>query len=132
MDQSQKEAFGMESNDIINAAQTAYQVEQIMGGFSNNSDVCFDLEWLKTNNYYSKGSEEGYSGSLLIDYNQGSYTYSLWLTNKSYTFKGVDKSQLNIELPTTYNRFTDTDDIMKTCGGATNVVKCMDGARCTQ
>ncbi len=134
MARSQKGALGTEGIDMINAAQNAYQAEQLKGtgaAFKNNSTVCFDLEWLKANGYFTKGSAEGYTGSVLVHYKDGNYTYKFWVTNGTYTYKEIEKNKYSLDDSSDFNSSTDTDNIMKTCNnantlddGATKVVKC--------
>ncbi len=128
MARSQKGALGTEGIDTINAAQNAYQAEQLKGTgakFKNNSSVCFDLEWLNFNGYFTKGSNEGYYGSVLVTYNNGTYDYSFWIGNGTYMYRGGSsnggekKSTYSIDHAEDYSSVT-----LNNCGGATNVFKC--------
>ncbi len=130
MARSQKGTLGSEGLEIINAAQLAFQTEQLTAGsaIKNNSDVCFDLQWLKENNYFSKGKDEGYYGSVLVDYNDGAYTYSFWITNKTYTYKGIEKNSYSLDQAVDYTK--DEETSLRNCGGKTANVKCNEGAAC--
>lgn len=132
MARSQKGALGTEGLDIINAAQLAFQTEQLSGGnIKNNSNVCFDLEWLKKHNYYSKGSDEGYTGSVLATYdtNTGSYDYAFWIGNETYMYENEKKNTYNLENAKDFSSGT----TLNNCGGSSIVglVKCIGDADCT-
>lgn len=135
MARSQKGALGTEGLDIINAAQLAYQTEQLnaSSAIKNNSTVCFDLQWLKENNYFSKGKNEDYYGSVLVKYDSGTYIYKFWLTNKTYTYKGdsnegIEKNSYTLDQAKDYA--TDDEKNTRNCGGQSVNVKCNEGASC--
>lgn len=89
MTKSRKSALGTEGVGMVDAAKTAYQAEQLNNNskIKPTSDVCFDLKWLYNKNYFEKGSStDGYTGSVLVDYNSGKYTYNFWISNKVYVF----------------------------------------------
>lgn len=114
----------MESSDIINAAQLAYQTEQLTtdSAIKNNSSVCFDLEWLNKKSYFSKGSNEDYYGSVLVKYNSGTYTYTFWLTNLTYSYKGVEKNSYTLDQAKDYA--ANDEKTIGNCGGESGVIKC--------
>ena len=55
-------ALGTEGLALIDAAKTAYQMEQMKTGGSVTAarNACFDMQWLKDQGYYTKG--KGHDG----------------------------------------------------------------------
>ena len=89
MSKSRKSALGTEGVGMVDAAKTAFQAEQLNNSskIKATSDVCFNLNWLYSKNYFEKGSgSDGYTGSVLVDYNAGKYTYTFWISNGTYRF----------------------------------------------
>ena len=131
MTKSRKGALGSEGLELVNAAKTAFQTEQMGSGgkIKANSSVCFDLEWLKTNQYFEKGSAEGYKGSVFVKYDSttSSYTYSFWIDNGTYRFTNVEVSKYAYDLAT-----DSTADAINECNGATltGAVKCTGTGAC--
>lgn len=122
---SQQSALRTEGIQIVEAAKLAYQFEQSTGDIKSTASVCYDLQWLVNNNYYEKGKDAGYYGSVLIQYNTGgSYTYKVWVTNGTYGYAGLeglnyegDATEITSDLPTTGN-ITYGNVTYNTCNGA--------------
>lgn len=100
MAKSQKGALGSEGLALVEAAQIAYQAEQMASDANKinpTESVCFDLKWLVENGYYeSRKSLANYSGSVLVTYTKGAagktgtYTYKFWISDGSYAYEGGD------------------------------------------
>lgn len=89
MSKSRKGALGNEGIFLVDAAKTAFQAEQLSANSAvkSNSSVCFDLEWLYSNNYFEKGAANSYTGSVLAEQaGNGKVTYHFWISNGSYAF----------------------------------------------
>ena len=140
MTKSRKSALGTEGVSMVDAAKTAYQAEQLNSNskIKPTSSVCFDLEWLYNKNYFDKGkSGDGYTGSVLVTYSGGRYTYKFWISNGVYIFGknatngGVDPAGYDVE---DTNIVFDVDSAntgaSKACGGVTGVVKCTGNNAC--
>lgn len=84
LEKGKRSAFATEGNVLVNeSAKVAYQLEQRVGS------VCYSLEYLHQKDFYSKGKDQGYSGSVLISVsNEGATTYKFWLSNGSYIING--------------------------------------------
>ena len=125
MARSRKSALATEGLGIVDAAKAAIQAEQLSASSSINStsDVCFDLKWLCTNGYYEKGCNDDYTGSVLADYNNGSYSYKFWISNGVYVFANQDPTSYDI------NSATDGDTAATNCGGATVTTYCAGTAQ---
>lgn len=90
MEKSRKSSLGTEGLGMIKAAETAFQAEGLKGtkaAYTSTSDVCFSLKYLCVMGYFEKGcGSDGYTGSVLADYNAGNMKYSFWVTNGTYSF----------------------------------------------
>ena len=129
MTRARKSALGTEGIGIVDAAKMAYQAEQLNGSsiIKPTSSVCFDLRWLCTNKYFEKGCDgystttgDKYTGSVLVSYASGKYTYKYWISNGVYVFANIDPSQVDA------NKATDGTTASANCGSAstTGLVKC--------
>lgn len=120
MTKSRKSALGTEGVSLVDAAKTAYQAVQMQGTstLKPTEDACFSLEYLYQQNYFTKSSDDGYTGSVLVDYENGKYSYTFWISNGTYVFgsstAGVSPDGYDVE-----NSNTVTD-------GATAVTNCND------
>lgn len=90
MANSRKSALRSDGLDLMNAAKTAYQAEALKGDpkFTATSTVCMPITWLKAQGYTEE--KKGYEGSVLVTYNNGTYSYKYWITNGVYQFIGAD------------------------------------------
>ena len=125
MARSRKGALGEEGLGLIEQAKQAYQLQQMKpsGAIKSTSTVCFSLAWLHNNGFFEKGSENGYTGSVLIKYNSGNYSYSFWISNGTYTFTNMSQQGYD------YETATDGGPASETCGDQTSLVLCKaDGA----
>lgn len=95
-----KIALGAEGLELVEGAQAAYLVEQLENDdkISSKSTVCFSLQWLHNNDYFMRGTEDGYTGSVLVKYENDAYTYSFWISNGKYAFEDVSPTSYNYEL----------------------------------
>lgn len=84
LEKGRRSAFATEGNVLVNeSAKVAYQLENRVGS------VCYSLEYLHQKDYYSKGDQQGYHGSVLISVSkEGATTYTFWLSNGSYIING--------------------------------------------
>ncbi len=88
MTEARKNALAIEGNELVNAAKNAYQLA-ILNGEVGSGDACFSLEYLYKKDYFSKGSDNKYKGSALVQKNaDGIVKYSFWITNGSYVVAG--------------------------------------------
>ena len=103
MAKSRKGALENEGIALSNAAKTAFQAEQLNANsvIKATSTVCFDLEYLYNQKYYEKGSAQGYTGSVLVTYANGDYTYSIWISNKTYAISGKAPNAINLDTDVT-------------------------------
>ncbi len=76
MTKSKNDALFDEGKTLVHAAELAYSDNKQMVG----KNVCISLEWLHDKNFFDKGIEDGYSGSVYIEYNGGELI-------KKYTIK---------------------------------------------
>lgn len=124
MAKSRKGSLSDEGIGIVDAAQTAYQAEQMNANsvIKSTSTVCFDLKYLNTKQYYPKGnSTDGYTGSVLVKYDSGKYTYTFWISNGTYVFgkdsgagDGVDPNAIDLD---DENIVYDGQTASSNCGG---------------
>ena len=103
MAKSRKGALETEGIALSNAAKTAFQAEQLNANsvIKATSTVCFDLEYLYNQKYYEKGDAQGYTGSVLVTYANGDYTYSIWISNKTYAISGKAPNAINLDTDVT-------------------------------
>lgn len=117
MAQSQKGALGSEGLSLVDAAQIAYQSQQMATGdkkIKPTQDACFDLHWLEQNGYYtSKKSLKDYTGSALVTYNSAdkTYSYKFWISDGSYVFENQDVTGYS------YENAKDGGNASNECGG---------------
>jgi len=144
MTRTRKSALATEGLGLIEAAETAFQAEQLATSskIKATSDVCFDMKWLYDNGYFEKGSgSDGYTGSVFADYDTTTkkHTYTFWISNGTYKYgaDGTSNSSTGEGInPTSYDPDTDAVDgatASANCGykGAiSNTVNCT-GSSCT-
>lgn len=122
MSRARKGSLGNEGLGMIDGAKSAYQLQQMKanGPVKSTSSVCFSLNWLYNNDYFEKGSDSGYTGSVLVKYDTSTkrYSYSFWISNGSYVFSNVTEQGYDYDLA------QDGGTASEDCGGATGVVKC--------
>ena len=128
MARSRKGALGTEGLAIVKAAQTAFQAEQLKTGSKivASKDACFSVEYLKQAGYYEKGDAEHLWGSVLVDYNNGKYTYSFWILNDAYGFANEPSATYNSEkgVDATNSTVSDKDKMQKCGGSVSNTTVC--------
>ncbi|NMA50685.1 MAG: prepilin-type N-terminal cleavage/methylation domain-containing protein [Mollicutes bacterium] len=93
MARSRKSALGVEGLAAVDAAKHAYQMEVMNESFKSTDSVCFNLAYLKSQDYFDKGTGatgDGYTGSVLVTYSGGNYTYKFWISNGTYIFEGIN------------------------------------------
>ena len=91
MDTARKNALAIEGNTLINAAKNAYQ-SAILEGDVTTGAACFDSQYLYKEGLFSKGSDDKYTGSVLVspDATGKKVTYQFWISNGSYVISGAD------------------------------------------
>ena len=121
MAKSRKGALENEGIALSNAAKTAFQAEQLNANsaIKATSTVCFDLEYLYNQKYYEKGDAQGYTGSVLVTYANGDYTYKIWISNKTYAISEKAPNAINLDTDV-----TDATSASNNCNNATSVIKC--------
>ena len=131
MARARKGALGEEGLNLVEGANNALQLEQMKatGAIKATSTVCFSLAYLNKNQYFDKGSSNGYTGSVLVTYDstKKNYTYKFWISNGTYVFSGVSPDAYD------YEQATDGASVAETCGGASTKkgnVYC-NGTTCT-
>ena len=134
MTKSRKSALGTEGVSLVDAAKTAYQAEQMAGKIKPTDSVCFDLKWLNEYNYFSKGASDSYSGSVLVTYAGGKYSYKFWISNGTYAFgmkadgtamDGINPNSYDVESNTVVN---DGASASADCKSATGIKLFKSGA----
>ncbi len=120
MTRARKGALGEEGLSLIGNAKDAYQLEQMKanGAIKPTSSVCFSLAWLHNNDYFEKGSDNSYTGSVLVKYEDKKYSYSFWISNGVYTFANISQQGYD------YEQAEDGATASETCGDLKGVVRC--------
>ena len=122
MTRARKGALGEEGLALINAAERAYQLEQMKttSKIKATSSACFSLNWLNVNQYFDKGAGNDYHGSVLISYDttKKTYTYKFWISNGTYVFDGMSRDAYD------YEKATDGTTASEDCGGQKGLVLC--------
>ena len=95
MTKARKGALTSEAASLVSAAKVAYQAEQLnqggvisMYGWGSGKFVCMDLQWLVKAGYYDKANATDYKGSVKMTKTNESYTYTVYITNKTYKIAG--------------------------------------------
>ena len=101
---ARKGALGEEGLHMIEAAKYAHKLDEIdeANNIKGSKSICYSLKWLNENDYYDKGEKEGYTGSVLIEYDEETknYSYKFWLSNGTYVFNNVNEKDYDSELAT--------------------------------
>ncbi len=120
MTRARKGALGEEGLSLIDKAKDAYQLEQMKpsGAVKSTSSVCFSLAWLYNNDYFEKGADNGYTGSVLVKYENKRYTYTFWISNGVYTFENMSQQGYD------YEQAQDGATASETCGDQKGIVLC--------
>ncbi len=74
MSSAKKQVLATEANKFIAAAQTLYVKE------SQSGTKCYSYQDIMNSGLITK-NDEAYSGSFLIEDNDGKYSYKIWLSN---------------------------------------------------
>ena len=143
MSKAEKSALASEGVGLVNAAKTAYQAEQMNSNskIKATSTVCFDVDWLVAKKFWEKGSTQGYSGSVLVSYASGTYSYYFWIGNDTYILGKASGGSTGGMNPNSYD-VENSDFVVdvtaarpkasENCGGFTGAfVKCYDSGNCT-
>ena len=113
-------ALGTEGLALIDAAKTAYQMEQMKTGGSVTAarNACFDMQWLKDQGYYTKGTAEGYAGSVYISSPSSTTpTYTFWISNGTYAYTKVTSTEYSQQAEA--KSAASTANASDKCGGST-------------
>ncbi len=87
---ARKGVLAVEGNELVDAAETVYQWEALEGNVTSGT-VCISLQYLYDSSMYSKGKDDGYTGSVLIEpTGDDQVTYKIWISNGSYFVNGKD------------------------------------------
>ncbi len=92
LEKGRRSALAVEGNTLVkDSATTAYQLG-ILDGTVTTGSVCYSLEYLHKNDYFSKGASDNYTGSVLVSVpaDGKGVTYKFWISNGSYVIS--DKS----------------------------------------
>jgi type IV pilus assembly protein PilA len=83
---ARKNVLGVEGNELVSGSKTAYQLAVLDGQVTTGS-ACFSLEYLYQEGYFSKGSTDGYKGSVFVDPGDNAtiFDYYFWINDKNYT-----------------------------------------------
>lgn len=84
---ARKSALAIEGTELINGAKNAYQLG-ILDGEVKQGAACYSLEYLYKEAFYSKGSGDNYTGSVLVTPNGNTVTYKYWISNGTYEIAG--------------------------------------------
>ena len=101
LDNTRKNAFEVEAENIIKGAKNAYALNALNG----ITKTCYDIEELSD---YLDKNLEGYTGSVLVDTENNIET--IWLGNEDYKINGSNKGNLVI------TERTDNEEITTSCG----------------
>lgn len=116
---AKKNVLAIEGNTLVDAAKTAYQMDTLEGtiNVTGSGEYCYSLEELVSNGYFEKSGDD-YQGSVLISpiIGKNGYTYKFWISNKSYSFNGKDKSGVT-EGATGNNADSNYTPASKDCNG---------------
>lgn len=74
MSSAKKQVLATEANKFVAAAKTLYVNQNVSG------TKCYSLDDVINSGLMEK-NDEAYSGSFLIEENNGKYTYKIWLSN---------------------------------------------------
>lgn len=80
MGSAKKQVFATEANEIIKHAWTLY-------GKNGSGTKCYSYQEILDNGTLSK-NDENYTGSVLIENNDGKMTYKIWLSNGTHMIDG--------------------------------------------
>lgn len=126
LEKAKKSALGTEGLNLIDFAKTAYQLEQMKPAskIKSDSSVCFSLEWLHANDYFAKGIEDNYTGSVLINFDntKKEYNYLFWISDGVYAF---NKENLN---EYSFQNAIEKAYASDTCDNQANIICSVKGA----
>lgn len=91
MDKARRNALAIEGNTLVNSAKNAYQ-NGILENEITTGEICFSLDTLYADGLFSKGSKDGYTGSVLVspDSEGKIVTYKFWISNGSYAISDAE------------------------------------------
>jgi type IV pilus assembly protein PilA len=114
---ARKNILAVEGNTAVDGAKEAYQIAILEGDVTTGS-ACFTIEYLYQEGYYSKGSKDGYQGSVLVSSDDGKvYTYTFWFSDANYVFDGAVSS--TVKGKDAY-KVSEKGAASETCGGNTS------------
>ncbi|MCI8394427.1 MAG: type II secretion system protein [Bacilli bacterium] len=89
---SQKRAFVIDANNVVETAKTAY-MDALLNGNLTGSSFCMSIDYLKNKSYLDKiGS--AYVGSVQISVSNDVATYKIWLSNGKQQVVGAEYSKI--------------------------------------
>ena len=126
MANSRKSALKSDGIDLMNAAKTAYQAEAMTNNpaFQPNQSICFDITWLVAKGYAE--NKQSYNASVLVKYDSSTnqYSYTYWIANGNYAFKGAD-AKTAYDDDNKVKDYADSDDAdLNSCGQASEGKTC--------
>ncbi len=120
---ARKRVLAIEGNTLIDGAKNAYQFA-ILDGKITTGSACFSLNYLYTEGLFSKGTGDGYNGSVLVEpdaSNDKIFNYHFWISNKNYVITnaalGDSGNGSNVV------KATGSNAASSTCGNKTGVTK---------
>jgi len=103
MANAKKQVLATEANKFVTAAKTLYVNQNVSG------TKCYSLDDVINSGLMEK-NDEAYSGSFLIEENNGKYTYKIWLSN------GINMVDGKAPDITSDDVITSSDDASEVCG----------------
>lgn len=103
---AKKQVLATEANKFIATAKTLYVNEQASG------TKCYTYEEIINSGLIEK-NDEAYTGSFLIEENNGKYTYKIWLSNGQNLIDGKSPDVTRDDV------IESSDDASKVCGVVT-------------
>lgn len=99
MEKARKNAFVVEANAAIEAAQNLVLTKQVADSDFTISKNCVSIETLKNYGYYETNGKDQYTGYVEISRdgssdNKAGYTYKVHMTNKQYKVDGNEKAKV--------------------------------------
>jgi len=114
---AQKNAFIIDSQNVVEIAKTAY-MDSLLNGTLTGTDFCFSLDYLRTHGFLDK-IDSSYKGSvsISIDGTTNVATYTLWLSSNKFQITGKTLAEITAENADPYTAVAST-----TCNGTGTLV----------
>lgn len=103
MSNAKKQVLATEANKFMGAAKNLYVKDGLTG------TKCYSYEDVINSNLIEK-NDEAYSGSFLIEENNGKYTYRIWLSNGTNLVDGKTPDVTSEDV------IESSDEASKVCG----------------